>query len=207
MNLSRPSLSVRSSMPIPQPLGQFGDTLNIAIVHQDRAGYKWAQEHCRHIKQVIGEQAVRIRDWSMEELGYVDPWCQSVEAASISDLIFVTAKAEQDIPIDVRFWFDALLTQRAARPGALVGLVSIRERDGFRPFHVQEYLRGVAEAGHLDFFLQERLVSTAPDLVLRARVRKRGPSKIASPQLRRPRLDLTRGTKALYWRRGFVRRF
>lgn len=181
------------SMMNAQRPAELENPLSVAIVHQDRDGYNWAQELCHRVQEAIGQYVAHVRAWSMESLGSVDSWCQSVEAGSAADLIFVTAQADRNVPLDVCFWLDALLPQRAGRPGALVGLVSIHERDGFRPFHVQEYLRGIAEAGHLDFFLQERLVSTAPDSLLITKVWSRCPATIAIPQMGKPSLNLRRG--------------
>ncbi len=206
MNLSRLEICSQMSMTNAQTPAEIENPLSVAIVHQDRAGYKWAQELCHRVQDAIGQHVAQVRAWSMQSLGSVDPWCESVEAGSAADLIFVTAQADRNVPLDVGFWFDALLPQRAGRPGALVGLVSIHERNGFRPFHVQEYLRGVAEAGHLDFFLQERLVSTAPDSLWKKKLWNHGPARVAIPQMGKPTQHLRRGSNAHGGRRGCVSR-
>ena len=114
------------------------------------------------VQHVIGEDALRIEAWSIDELNCLEPWCQAVEAASNADLIVVAVRAEGQLPLDVGIWLDTWLPQRRARPGALIALLSVPDQPGFRPFQVQESLHEVAQKSHLDFFLQERLAAAKP---------------------------------------------
>jgi hypothetical protein len=169
MNSSCPPLAAGKRAPMLCSRGTFSGTtepeyaLNLTVIHQDPAGYKWARELCSRVQQTIGERALRVQAWSVEKLGHVDQWCQAVEAASEADLIFVAVRAKGPMPLDVGTWLDSWLPQRHARPGALVALVSVADQHGFRPFEVQEALRQAAHRNHLDFFLQERLVASEPD--------------------------------------------
>ena len=136
--------------------------LKVTVIYQDHAGYHWAREICSQVQHVIGEDALRIEAWSIDELNCLEPWCQAVEAASNADLIVVAVRAEGQLPLDVGIWLDTWLPQRRARPGALIALLSVPDQPGFRPFQVQESLHEVAQKSHLDFFLQERLAAAKP---------------------------------------------
>lgn len=136
--------------------------LQVTVIYQDPAGHRWAREMCSGVQQVIGEDALDIQAWSMDELSRLEPWCLAVEAASKADLIIVAVWAEGQLPPDVGIWLDTWLPQRRARPGALIGLLSVLGQPGFRSFEVQESLHEVARKCRLDFFLQDRLAAAKP---------------------------------------------
>jgi hypothetical protein len=144
------------------PTNEPSYALKVTVIYQDPAGHNWAREICSRVQLAIGEDALRIMAWSMDELNCLEPWCQAVEAASNADIIVVAVRAEGQLPLDVGIWLDTWLPQRHARPGALIALLSVPDQPGLRPFQIQESLHEVAQKSHLDFFLQERLAAVKP---------------------------------------------
>jgi hypothetical protein len=146
--------------PISKPiaLAQAGSTLNVTAVYQDMWGREWARELWLRVTQLMGDDAITNTSWNLMELDRPEIFSEAVSAATLADVLVVSIHAGEQLPPSLCAWINAWLPRRQRQDGALIALLSVVAGQPDGPSkQAEEYLRGVARQGRLDFQLREHV--------------------------------------------------
>lgn len=139
--------------------------LTVACVYQDESAREWARQVCARVSPSAGPEAVRLTDWNISDLADPRVLAEAVSRAAGADVIVVAIHAADGLPDDLCVWVIAWLRRRPRVTGALVALIGLPEQPGAPSHGPQEYLRAVAHASAMDFFIADRkLPPASPDL-------------------------------------------
>ena len=132
--------------------------LKVANVYQDLKSRAWAENLWNRVVQLSGPDAVLAAAWSIEELNQAQAFQEAVSAATLADVLMVSIHAGEQLPPGLCAWIDAWLPRRQRQDGALIALLGVVAGQPDVPSkQAEEYLRGVARQGRLDFMLHEHV--------------------------------------------------
>ena len=146
--------------PISKPIApaQAGCALNVTAVYQDMWGREWARELWLRVTQLMGNDAITNTSWNLMELDRPEIFSEAVSAATLADVLVVSIHASEQLPPRLYTWIDAWLPRRQRQDGTLIALLSVVAGQPDGPSkQAEEYLRGVARQGRLDFQLREHV--------------------------------------------------
>ncbi|MGD1088428.1 MAG: hypothetical protein ABR955_06845 [Verrucomicrobiota bacterium] len=139
-----------------------GYTLNIVGIYQDMLTRYWAMQTCHWATQFAREGRVQNQWFNVNSLNDPGIFADAVRAALAADVIVVSVHAADELPPDLRVWFEAWLPRRPTRVGALSALIGVAEPLDSQSVRTLDYLQAVARKGQLDFIPQERRRPVAP---------------------------------------------
>jgi len=127
---------------------QYG--LNVAVVYQDDRTREQAMRVCARATHLVGPGSVRCTWWKTKVLNH--PWVllEAVRAAVLADVILVAVWATRRVPLELSRWAEGWLARRPRKEGALLALIGTPEQPTSELYPVLDYLRVVADMGHLD---------------------------------------------------------
>jgi hypothetical protein len=129
--------------------------LYIAGIHQDAATGKWATQVTNQAIQLVGEQSVHGTWWNMGELGDPRVFRDAVEAATMANILVVSVRATDALPLDLYDWIEAWLPLRLPLAGVLVALIGVSAPPAADASRIGRYLQDVAWRGDLEFLMQD----------------------------------------------------
>jgi hypothetical protein len=150
----RPGATARRDRTVPSDESAYA--LKIAAVYQDSVTRNWAQQMCRAVTQRVGEEWVQNTWHQVSDLSDPGILRDAVQTALRADVIVVSIRAVDELPVELCAWIDAWLARRPPRVGALAALIGVAEQLGPQAVRTQEYLQAVARRGQLDFVPHER---------------------------------------------------
>lgn len=99
--------------------------------------------------QFKGDVAFEFSWWRFKYLKELRIAHQAVRAATTADLIFISPGPTDELPSEVKAWFDSWLPQRRTLEGALVVLRN--EPAARKPRNQDQYLKLMAQRAEMDF--------------------------------------------------------
>ncbi len=150
--------------------------LNVATVYQDLLTQRWAAKLWDQVGQLIGGGDVCHKSWMIRELARPGVFVEAVRAAAQADVLVVSLRDAEVLPLNLYTWIDGWLPQRAGRGGALVALVGVPAQPDAECGHTQRLLEAVARSAGLDFLPREQKI---PDGCLAA---ADAPNTASSPE-------------------------
>jgi hypothetical protein len=106
--------------------------------------------------QLLGERSVRSTWCKIRGLSDPEVFLDAVQAAATADILIVSVRAADDLPLDVYEWVETWLPLRLQLAGTLVALIGAPEQPGADSLRIGHYLQDVAQRGELEFLLQEQ---------------------------------------------------
>ncbi|MGO8699129.1 MAG: hypothetical protein ACLQVY_15570 [Limisphaerales bacterium] len=134
--------------------------LNIVGAYQDPLTQSWGMPMCRLATQLAGEEPVRDIWYDAHSLDDIQVLMEAVGAALVADVIVVSVRAADELPLGLYVWIDAWLPRRSLRESALTALIGADEPQDPQSFRTREYLQAVAREARLDFIPLLQPVST-----------------------------------------------
>jgi hypothetical protein len=129
--------------------------LGITGIHQDAVSREWATQVTNQAIQLVGERAVRSHWWEMSEFGNPGAFRDAVQSAAEADILVVSVRATDALPLDLYDWIEAWLPLRLPVAGVLVALIGVPEPPGADASRIRHYLQDVAWRGELEFLSQD----------------------------------------------------
>ncbi len=136
------------------PEGSLG--LNISIVYEDAGSREWAGVICGRVGGFVSHEIIRPTWWRLADLAEPAVLAGAVSTAMRADVIVVALRAAEGLPLPFYVWVDCWLPHHAREGAALVALITMPDNPSPRLDRARNFLRAVAEQGHLDFLIQER---------------------------------------------------
>jgi hypothetical protein len=133
-----------------------GTALNVALVYEDAETREWARQAYERVAKLTGKQGAKPTWWNLENLGAPGVLAAAVSTAMRADVIVVTARAGEGMPLAFYTWINAWLPNRFQSGGVLAAILGKTERSSARPGRVGEYLREVARQGRMNFLIETR---------------------------------------------------
>jgi hypothetical protein len=137
---------------------------SVVLVYQDSVAQQQAREFWARVTQLVGDDAARCVSWSVGDLS--DPGLLGKAAAATiqAEVIIVAVPEAGTLSPPLCRWIDVWLPLRRQREGVLMGVISLAGPAASSSNHTQEYLRGVARRGGMEFILQEHVAARTPAL-------------------------------------------
>lgn len=133
--------------------------LEVTVVYEDSASRRWACQFCDRVVELVGRDAVRSAWWKLGDLGEPAVLAGAVSTALRADVIIVTVRAAEGLPLPFYVWVDSWLPHHAPGTAALVALIAMPDNPGSQLDRASQYLRTVARQGRMDFHIEERKLS------------------------------------------------
>jgi hypothetical protein len=141
--------------------------LRVAMVYEDPPSHRWGAQVCERVTRLVGQECFFSTAWPISELGEPHKFPEAVQAAAKADVIVVSVRASEGLPLDLYVWIDAWLPRRTQGMGALVALIGVPGCTDADSAAALDYLKAVAHKGNLDFLPQERKLPAEPPEVIR----------------------------------------
>jgi hypothetical protein len=133
---------------------------NITGVYQDSVTQEWALQFAGGAMRAAQRERVQNSWFHAQGLGDQSILLDAASAAAAADVIVVSVYAAHELPHPLRIWFQAWLSRRLPRAGALAALIGSEEALDAK-VHTLDYLQSVARMAHLDFIPREHRCSPA----------------------------------------------
>lgn len=133
-----------------------GYGLNLTLVYEDPVTSKWARTVFERAEKLVGAAAMRSTWWKVSELSNPGVLAGAVSQAMRADLIVVSLRATEGLPLPFYVWVNSWLPHHLAGGSALVALLDAVEHPNAESGRVSQYLRAVARQGRMHFFLEEQ---------------------------------------------------
>ncbi len=143
-----------------------GYTLNMTIVYQDENTKAWAREVFAKVSKLTGKDSIRATWWNIDELCQPGVLAGAVSTAMRADLIVAALDTAQTLPLPFNVWVNTWLPNRIQAGGCLVGLVGAPQKSHPGAKKAADYLRAVAQAGHFEFILEQRVQPTTASNII-----------------------------------------
>jgi hypothetical protein len=153
---------VAASEEAPTPWHQSENTLGVVSVYEDPVTRDWASELWGRVTQLIGKEGIRFNAWKISELSQPAVFEPAVAQAAAADVLLISLRATDELPPTLYAWAEGWLARRTLSAGALVALIGISEESARHSSQAQQYLRGIAARGRMDFLPRERKLSSEP---------------------------------------------
>jgi hypothetical protein len=125
--------------------------LNVVIAYEDfetgkqaKRTYDFLVENLSHGCEFSNQM------WKFDVLGIPKLREMAVQDAVAADIIIVSSRGMNDLPVEVRLWIESWLNQQ---PHALA-LVALFDAESNQAQPVRDYLAAVAKQGQMEFFAQ-----------------------------------------------------
>jgi len=133
----------------------------VAVFYEDRETRDRALAVCRHMEaQVGGEIDFSFSWWKFEFLQDSELSGQAANAATMADMLVVSAQAGRGLPAAFTEWIESWLPRRGQQEGVLAALIDA-ENDPMADAAI-EYLRGVANRGRMDYLAKPLVPGSTP---------------------------------------------
>jgi hypothetical protein len=132
--------------------------LNVAVVCEDDHTRRWAEKVSRLVERLVGEACLRTSTWMVSHLTHPRFLPEAVRAAVLADVIIVSLRASEEVPVELSVWCDIWLPRRPPQWGALMALVSGADSPSAAHLPTQAYLRAVAGKARLQYLVRARKV-------------------------------------------------
>jgi len=130
--------------------------VNVVVVYADLEARAIAtQVNERFIQQFHQELDFRSAWWSFQVLQEREIMESAAKAAVAADLIFCSTNGSEELPSAAQAWIDLWLPQKNRGDSALIALLRSAHCDDLRPLPAELYLRAVAHAAQMAFFIKE----------------------------------------------------
>ncbi|MCI0535511.1 MAG: hypothetical protein L0Z50_09795 [Verrucomicrobiales bacterium] len=131
-------------------------TVNVVVAYADLETRALAmQVNEGLIQQLHREFDFRSAWWSFQVLQEPEIMESAAQAAVEADLIFCSINGSGKLPSAAQAWIDLWLPRRNGGDSALIALLKIADADVLRPLPIELYLRDVAQAAKMAFFIKE----------------------------------------------------
>ncbi len=133
-----------------------GCPLEVTVVYEDSASWRWACQFCDRVVELVGRDAVRTAWWKLADLDEPAVLAGAVSTALRADVIIVAVRAAEGLPLSFYVWVDSWLPHHPPGAAALVALIAMPDNPGPQLDGASQYLRTVARQGRMDFHIEER---------------------------------------------------
>ncbi len=129
--------------------------LHVTTVYLDPLTRRWAARLWDQVGGLIGGGDICHKSWRIGDLAHADVFVDAVEAAAHADVLVVSLRDAELLPLSLYKWIDGWLPQRAGREGALVALIGVSAQPDAQCGHASHFLEMVARNAGLDFLPRE----------------------------------------------------
>jgi hypothetical protein len=137
------------------------ENFSVAVVYEDREMRDRALAVCRHMEaQAGGEIEFSYSWWKFEFLQDSELSGEAANAATMADMLVVSAQAGRGLPSAFTEWVETWLPRRGQQESVLVALID-PQNDPMSDAAI-EYLRGVANRGRMDYLAKPLVSPSAP---------------------------------------------
>ena len=130
--------------------------VNVVIVYEDESSRAWGRELHERLNELAGPAGVRPTWWKLTNLSEPGVLAAAVSTAMRADVIVVASQASEGLPLPFYVWLKSWLPHRLQPGGILVAMLGKPSAKTAKSGRVGDYLRGMANLGHMHFLLQER---------------------------------------------------
>jgi hypothetical protein len=124
---------------------------SVTVVYQDTPGRERAIWLCHHlVREFWAEIDFKFNWWRFRYLAEAGIAEAAAQAAADSDIIIVSARVADELPREVRDWFDSWTVSRESREAALVVLTDSRTESDLNRSPSIGFIRAVAERAGVD---------------------------------------------------------
>lgn len=142
--------------PVAQGAHGADAALSLTVLYEDDATRQWAGEVCARVADLVGNEALQASWWRLSDLNEPAVLAGAVSTTLRADVIVIAVRASEGFPLPFYVWVDSWLPYKAPNGAALVALITLPEPPTVQLDRARTYLRSVAQAGRLDFLLEER---------------------------------------------------
>ncbi len=126
------------------------------IVYQDEPTQLWAAEMWERVTRLIGNEGIDVHCWAIGDLAHPRLFAHAVQATAEADVVIISAKVAEDLPLNLYVWIDAWLPRRKIDEGALVTLLSVSEEFSGASARALAYFQAIAARARMNFLPEER---------------------------------------------------
>jgi hypothetical protein len=130
--------------------------LSVVVLYQDGVTRHWATELWDRVGSLLGAGGICRQSWKISDLNQPGSFAGAVRAATEADVLVVSIRDAQELPLELESWIESWLPGRDSLPGALVALIGVPPRPDAQSGCAHSYLADVARRGGLDFLPRER---------------------------------------------------
>ncbi len=142
-------------------MNSFSTTLfKVTIVHEDTVTGLQATEVLKRLAaQLSGRLGMEISPWEFDNHVWKFDWLnepevfqEAVSTSVEADMIIISARAEDELPINIRSWIESVLPRKEGDCSALVAVLTRNENASTTALAPARYLRQLAQTHGVDFF-------------------------------------------------------
>lgn len=130
--------------------------INLAIIYEDPLTQEWAGQVCDVVTAFIDRGCLASHSWRVGDLAAPKVLHDAVCAAAQADVIVLSLRDAEELPLTLRIWIEAWLPRRDLPVGALITLIGAAEGSKAFSLHARRYLEAVARSARMDLLLEER---------------------------------------------------
>ena len=136
--------------------------MNLTVVYEEAQTHKWAGEVYQTMENLLGAEGVRGTWWKLGDFDQPGVLAGAVSKAMRSDMIIVSVRGSEGLPLPFYYWVNSWLPHRVGRAGGLVALLCAPVPRTTQSGRLRRFLRTVARRGRMDFLVAERVVEAHP---------------------------------------------
>ena len=130
--------------------------MNLTFVYEDSATRKRATGIYQTVETLLGGRAVRGTWWNLQDLRQPAVLAGAVSQAMHSDMIVISVRGSEGLPLPFYVWVNAWLPHRAGLNGALVALLGQPYPRNSESGRLRRFLRTVARRARMELLVTER---------------------------------------------------
>jgi hypothetical protein len=132
--------------------GENKESWVVVVLYDDAATRQRAMAVCDHLAQRFwAEVDLKFHWWRTDFLEDAGMAATATHNSREADFILVCIQPEGEISVEVRQWFEAWISQREGREGALIDLVAEAGTSPLAAHRKRLYLREVAHRAGMDY--------------------------------------------------------
>jgi hypothetical protein len=134
---------------------------SVTVVYQDTPARERAIWLCHHlVREFWAEIDFKFSWWRFKYLAEPEIAAAAAQAAGDSDMILVASRGVDDVPLEVRKWFESWTPSHPSRDAALVLLTDSRAEPELGRSPTALFLKAVADRAGMDCLLPVRYPAT-----------------------------------------------
>jgi len=134
------------------------EVFSVVVLYEDRETRDRVLEVSRHMAIQVGDEIqLKFSWWRFDFLQDPELAQQAANAASVADMLLVSAHPGRSLPLEFTQWIERWLPGRGYRESVLVALIG--SGHDATDDAATEYLRGIATRARMDYLAQSGLSS------------------------------------------------
>jgi hypothetical protein len=146
----------RPSDEVAHDPGSPNSAINLVIIYEDSLTREWGRQVCNLVTDFVEKDCVASNSWRVCDLAAPQILHDAVRAAAQADVIVLSLRDAEELPLNLRDWIEAWLPRRELPVGALITLIGVADESKASSLHARRQLEAVARRARMDLLLEER---------------------------------------------------